>query len=105
MKKYQIFFFENLHFLLVKFSVHLNRRVFVMAVQLLSMLLNPMLSMLGNKSADDILKYVFFLISSPPTSTKKQQHKSEKKNKKKKKNNMKQFLVFHANCFHWKQFE
>ena len=30
MKKYQIFFSENLYFLVVKFSVHLNRRVFVM---------------------------------------------------------------------------
>ena len=30
MKKYQIFFSENLHFLVVKFSVHLNRSVFVM---------------------------------------------------------------------------
>ena len=33
MKKYQIFFPENLHFLVVKFSVHLNRRVFVMFVK------------------------------------------------------------------------
>ena len=31
-EKYQIFFFENFHFLVVKFSVHLNRRVFVMTV-------------------------------------------------------------------------
>ena len=30
MKKYQIFFSENLHFLVVKFSLHLNRCVFVM---------------------------------------------------------------------------
>ena len=29
-KKYQIFFSEKLHFLVVKFSVHLNRHVFVM---------------------------------------------------------------------------
>ena len=30
-EKYQIFFFsENFHVLVVKFSVHLNRRVFVM---------------------------------------------------------------------------
>ena len=29
-EKYQIFFSENFHFLVVKFSVHLNRRVFVM---------------------------------------------------------------------------
>ena len=35
MKKYQIFFSENLHFLVVKFSVHLNRRVFVMLRQML----------------------------------------------------------------------
>ena len=31
MKKYQKFLSENLHFLVVKFSVHLNRRVFVMS--------------------------------------------------------------------------
>ena len=30
MKKYQIFLSENFHFLVVKFSVYLNRRVFVM---------------------------------------------------------------------------
>ena len=30
MKKYQNFFFENFHFLVVKFSVYLNRLVFVM---------------------------------------------------------------------------
>ena len=30
MKKISDFFSENLHFLVVKFSVHLNRRVFVM---------------------------------------------------------------------------
>ena len=29
-EKYQIFFSEDFHFLVVKFSVHLNRRVFVM---------------------------------------------------------------------------
>ena len=29
-EKYQIFFSENFHFLVVKFSVHLNRRVYVM---------------------------------------------------------------------------
>ena len=83
MKKYQIFFFENLHFLVVKFSVHLNRRVFVMAVQLLSMLLNPMLSMLGNKSADDILKYVFFLF--PPLPLQQKNNNINQKKKKTKK--------------------
>ena len=31
-EKYQNFFSENLHFLVVKFSVYLNRRVFVMIV-------------------------------------------------------------------------
>ena len=31
MKKYQEFLSENFHFLVVKFSVHLNRRVFVMS--------------------------------------------------------------------------
>ena len=30
MKKYQNFLSENFHFLVVKFSVYLNRRVFVM---------------------------------------------------------------------------
>ena len=30
MKKYQNFFSENVHFLLVKFSVYLNRHAFVM---------------------------------------------------------------------------
>ena len=29
-EKYQIFLSENLQFLMVKFSIHLNRRVFVM---------------------------------------------------------------------------
>ena len=29
-KKCQNFFSENFHFLVVKFSIHLNRRVFVM---------------------------------------------------------------------------
>ena len=30
MKKYKIFLSENFHFLVVKFSVYLSRRVFVM---------------------------------------------------------------------------
>ena len=29
-EKYQYFLFENFHFLVVKFSIHLNRNVFVM---------------------------------------------------------------------------
>ena len=31
MKKYQNFLYENFHFLVVKFSVYLNRHVFVMS--------------------------------------------------------------------------
>ena len=31
MKKYQNFLSENFHFVMVKFSIYLNRRVFVMA--------------------------------------------------------------------------
>ena len=32
-EKYQDFISENFHFLLVKFSVHLNRHVFVMCLK------------------------------------------------------------------------
>ena len=32
MKKYQIFLSENFHFLVIKFSVYLNRHVFVMVI-------------------------------------------------------------------------
>ena len=36
MKKYQNFLSENFHFLVVKFSVYLNRHVFVMGVLICS---------------------------------------------------------------------
>ena len=35
-EKYQIFLFENFNFLVVKFSVYLNRRVFVMVLIILA---------------------------------------------------------------------